>query len=98
MATRLWDVGGNERDQVYAVLAALGQEFLFFFIGDIRQNEPVYADVPAGGEKALCAVGEDHVGIGHEHHGDGHIRRSSRTRSKILSVVTPPCRARMLAP
>ena len=50
----------------------------------------IRADVFRGGG----AVGENHVGVGHEHHRDDDIL----AQSKILSVVTPPCKARRLAP
>ncbi|MPM32031.1 hypothetical protein SDC9_78589 [bioreactor metagenome] len=51
-------------------MPAKRREFLFFLIGDIRQNQAVDADFRAGGDKRLRPVGKDHIGVGHENHGD----------------------------
>ena len=48
-------------------------KLVFFLIGQVGQDQPVDADRRAGGEKPLGPVGEHDIGIGHEHHGDGHI-------------------------
>ena len=65
--------GGNEGDEVKPVLAAQGRELLLLLKGHVGENQPVHADVPAGGEEFLRPVGEHHVGVGHEHHGHAHI-------------------------
>ena len=50
-----------------------GEELLFFFIRHIGQDQAIDADLLAGGDKFLAAIGKNHVGVGHEHHGDGDI-------------------------
>lgn len=39
----------------------------------VRQNEPVDAGVTAVRQKAIHAVGEDDVRVGHKNHGDRHV-------------------------
>ena len=49
------------------------QEFLFFLEGKIGQNQSVDVHFGAGGNEAFRAVGKDHVGVCHKHHGDGNV-------------------------
>ena len=65
--------GGHQGDQIQAVPLADGLELLLLLKGHVRQDEAVDANAGAGGDEPLRAVGEHHVGVGHEHHGDGDI-------------------------
>ncbi len=47
--------------------------YLLFFKRDVREDEPLDADFLAGGDELLGSVGVYHVGVGHEHHGDGDV-------------------------
>ena len=50
-----------------------GRKLLFFLIGQVGQDQPINADLRAGRDEPLCAVGEHDICIGHEHHGDRNI-------------------------
>ena len=52
---------GDHRDQVHTVLMAGGRKLLFFLIGQVGQDQPVNADLRAGGDEPLCAVGEHDI-------------------------------------
>ena len=80
------------------VLLAYGVKFLFFLKWNIRENEPVHAEVGSAFDEALGAVGKYDVGVGHEHHRNlCFLAQFCRPYAKILSVVTPPERARKFA-
>ena len=55
------------------ILPAQGQEFFLLFEWQIRQDQPVNADLLTSGDELLRPVGKDHVGIGHKDHGNGHV-------------------------
>ena len=59
---------GDEGDEIQPVLLAYGVKFLFFLKWNIRENEPVHAEVGSAFDEALGAVGKYDVGVGHEHH------------------------------
>ena len=65
--------GRDHGDEVHAVPAAEGGKLIFFLVRQVGQDHAVDADRRAGGEKALGPVGEHDIGVGHEHHRDGHI-------------------------
>ena len=52
---------------------AEGKKFFFFLKGQIRQDETVDSDFPAGADKSFCAVGKDNIGVGHEDQRNRHI-------------------------
>ena len=53
---------GDEGDEIQPVLLAYGVKFLFFLKWNIRENEPVHAEVGSAFDEALGAVGKYDVG------------------------------------
>ena len=69
----------------------------FLLVGDVGRMRPSIPTLLPG-QEAVGAVGEDHVGIGHKHQGDGHVLSKVLHQSKDLVRGDTPCRARRLAP
>ena len=59
-------------------------KLLLLLIGHVGQDDAVHPNFRCPGQEAVGAVGEDHVGVGHEHQRDGHVLSKLLHQSKNL--------------
>ena len=76
--------GGDEGNKVQAVGAAGCGKLLLLLVGDVGQDDAVHPNFCCPGQEAVGTVGEDHVGVGHEHQRDGYVLSQLLHQSKNL--------------
>ena len=65
--------GSDEGDQLQAVLPAGSGELLFLLKGHVGKDQAAHPHLCRPGQEPVHAIGEYHVGVGHEYHGNGHV-------------------------